>query len=99
MLKEHDNEYNLELRFKPKHRQRVNTAKGIRTIKNWDYQMEDKYGFITLGDLVLPEHNEKNPTIDDIKKLHDTVKSSNKFNFMGSQIQIVSQLKPYGIFI
>ena len=54
-------------------------------------EYEDKYGFIPLGDLVDPEYNEKNSTIDDIK---NTVKNSNKFNFIESQIQVVSQLNP-----
>ena len=92
MLKEYEDKYDLELRFKPKHRQRIHEAKHIRTFTKWDDQMEDKYGFIPLGDLVVPEYNEKNSTIDDIKQLHDTVKNSNKFNFLDSQIQVVSQL-------
>ena len=57
VLIEMEDKYDLELRFKPKHRQRISEAKSCNTFKIWDQQMEDKYGFIPLGELNVPEHN------------------------------------------
>ena len=56
--------------------------------------MEDKYGFVPLGDIRIPDRNNKNPSISNIKILHETVKNSKNFNFMDSQIQVESQLNP-----
>ena len=94
LLKEYEDKYDLELRFKPKYRQRVSEAKHIATFKNWDQQMDDKYGFVPLGDLRIPDRNHKNPSICNMKILHETVKNSKNFNFMDSQIQVESQLNP-----
>ena len=94
LKKEYEDKYDLELRFKPKYRQRVSEAKHIGTFKNWDNQMEDKYGFVPLGDIHVPDRNNKNPSIGNIKFLHETVKNSKNFNFMDSQIQVESQLNP-----
>ena len=80
LLKEYKDKYDLELRFKPKYRQRVSEAKHIATLKNWDKQMEDKYGFVPLGDIRIPDRNNKNPSISNIKILHETVKNSKNFN-------------------
>ena len=94
VLKECEDKYDLELRFKPKYRQRISEAKHICMFKNWDNQMEDKYGFVPLGDILVPERNDKNPTIQNIKTLHQAVKNSKNFNFVESQIQVESQLNP-----
>ena len=88
VLKELEDKYDLELRFKPKYRQRITEAKHVRTFKSWDNQMQDKYGFVPLGDILVPDHNNKNPNIQDIKTLHETVKKSKKFNFTDTQIQL-----------
>ena len=94
ILKEYDDKYDLELRFKPKYRQRISEAKHQCTFQNWDNQMEEKYGFIPLGNIRLPEQDNKNASIHDIKTLHETVKKSKDFNFIESQIQVKSQLNP-----
>ena len=94
VLKDLEDKYDLELRFKPKYRQRITEAKHVRTFKNWDNQMQDKYGYVPLGDILVPEHNNKNPNIQDIKTLHEMVKKSKKFNFTDAQAQLQSQLNP-----
>ena len=94
ILKEYEDKYDLELRFKPKYRQRVSEAKNNCTFKNWDNQMEEKYGFVPLGDILVPKRDDKNPAIGNIKALHQTVKNSKNFNFIESQIQVESQLNP-----
>ena len=72
---ESDEKYDLELRFKPRHRQQIGEAKNNQTFQSWDNQMRDKYRFIPLGDLLVPKTNEKNKPISDIKMLHETVKN------------------------
>ena len=47
--------------------------------------MNGKYGFIPLGDLVKPHIDCKNPTITDVKLLHNIVKNAKNHNFMGAQ--------------
>ena len=60
----------------------------------WDKQTKDKYGFIPLGDQIVPEQNSKNKTITDVKVLHETIKNSKNFNFMNAQIEVPPQLNP-----
>ena len=90
VLKEYDDKYDLE----PKYRQRISEAKHNHIFQKWDKQMEEKYDFIPLGTIRLPKRDNRNPSIQDIKTLHETVKKSNNFNFMVSQIQVKSQLNP-----
>ena len=93
-LVENDDKYDLELNFKPRHRQRIAHAKNNTTFNLCDKQTNDKYGFISLGDQILPEKNEKNKINLDRKKLHQIVKNSDKSNFMDAQIEVPSQLNP-----
>ena len=92
ILIESDEKYDLELRFKPRHRQRIGKAKNNSTFQLWDNQTKDKYGYISLGDLMIPERNDKNKSISNIKVLHETIKKSKNFNFMQAQVQVPSQL-------
>ena len=46
--------YDLELRFRPRHREHIAAAKQCDTFKLWNDQTQDKFGFIPLGDLTLP---------------------------------------------
>ena len=41
--------YDLELRFKPKHRSKIQQAKANHTFQKWDRQMKGKFGFIPRG--------------------------------------------------
>ena len=86
--------YDLELRFKPKHRSKIQQAKASPTFKKWDHQIKGKFGFIPLGDLVLPNSDDRNPPMKDIIALHNIVKQSGTHNFIGAQIEVISQLDP-----
>ena len=50
-----EDKYDLQLRFRPKHRLKIQEAKDNHTFKLWNEQMRDKYGIVPLGDLYLPE--------------------------------------------
>ena len=58
----------------------------------WNEQNRDKYGFVALGDLLLPERDKERDNISDIVCLHKLVKNSGSHNFMESQIKVSSQL-------
>ena len=49
--------YDIVLRFRPNHRETVAKAKHCNLFKDWDSQTADKYGFIPLSEMVLPEKN------------------------------------------
>ena len=54
--------------------------------------LELELEFIPLGELQVPNRNEKNKTISDIVTLHEKIKESNQHNFLGKQIRVNSQL-------
>ena len=58
-LIENCDKYDLELRFKPKHWSKIHLAKANSTFQKWDNQIKGKFGFIPLGDLVLPNSDKK----------------------------------------
>ena len=84
--------YDLELKFKLKHRAVINSAKNNDTFKAWDGQNTSKYGFIPLGELSCPDKDIKNCTDSDLITIHNQVKETKKFNFMEAQICVPSQL-------
>ena len=88
-----NDKYDLDLRFRPRHRDKIVTAQDCVTFQKWDSQNSEKFGFIPLGDLMLPSINLKNITEEKIFDVHRRIKASGTFNFMKSQIQISSQLK------
>ena len=93
-LTETCDKYDLELCFKPKHRSKIQQAKANPTFQKWDYQTKGKFGFIPLGNLVLPNSDDRNSPMKDIIALHNIVKQSGSHNFIGAQIEVISQLNP-----
>ena len=67
-------------------------AKNNETFKKWDAQNQDKFGFIHLGDLNLPNVNLTNSTLHDPLSIHLRLKNSHVSNFLGYQINVKSQL-------
>ena len=65
--------------------------KECKTLHQWDAQNVKKFGFILMGDLVLPSTSLAIQTESDPLNLHNIVKNSGTHNFLGSQIQIRSQ--------
>ena len=94
MVDDKGDKYDLDLRFRPRHRDKIEAAQDCVTFQNWDAQNSEKFGFIPLGDLLLPPIDLKNVTKEKIFDVHRRIKASGTFNFMKSQIQISSQLKP-----
>ena len=88
------NKYDLELHFRPRHRDRIASAKENYTFTRWNNQTQEKFGFIALGDLTLPPIDLQKHSKEHIFYIHRRVKVSGTHNYMKTQVQIQSQLKP-----
>ena len=55
--------YDLQSYFRPQHREVITKAKDAPVFKKWDKQTVDKYGFIPLSQLLLPDVDNKNPRV------------------------------------
>ena len=86
--------YDLELRFRPRHRQQIAAAANNSTFVSWNDQTQAKFGFIPLGDLTLPTIDLQKQSTENIFDIHRRIKVSGYHNYMETQIQIQSQLKP-----
>ena len=86
--------YEIPLRVKTKTQNYKAALPHCPTLRLWDVQNKHKFGFIPLGDLLLPKQVlPKNGEVDNIL-LHQRIKNSGYYNFMGEQITLNSQLNP-----
>ena len=85
--------YDLDLRFRPRHQNKIAAAKDCSTFRNWNSQNCEKFGFIPLGDFRLPPVDLNNSSKEKIFNIHRRIKASGTHNFLESQIRIQSQLK------
>ena len=61
--------------------------------KKWKEQSKYDFGFVPLGDFILPiSPNTSHHKVDDPVSLHKLVKDSGTYNFLGCRIPIKSQL-------
>ena len=86
--------YDLDLRFRPRHQNKIAAARNCDTFRNWNNQNCEKFGFIPLGDIRLPPVDLNNLSKENFFDIHRRVKASGTHNFLHSQIRIQSQLKP-----
>ena len=86
--------YDLELHFRPHHREQIASAKQCDTFRMWNDQTQDKFGFIPLDDLTVPPIDLQKQSKEHIFDIHRRVKVSGTHNYMKTQVQIQSQLKP-----
>ena len=84
--------YALDLRFRPRHRLRIQEARNCRTFKLWDEQMSDKFGYIPLQDQTIPSEDNRKASMTDALKMHEIISKSNTYNFVDCQIQVPSEL-------
>ena len=88
-----DDKYHLELLFKKKYREKIAKAQTNATFRAWQAQNDQKFGFVPLNDLVMPERDSFIKCDIDPIKMHEIVNSSGKHNFMGKQLIVNSDLK------
>ena len=86
--------YDLDLRFRPRHQSKIASAKDCATFQKWNDQNCEKFGFIPLGNILLPPVDLNNISKEKFFDVHRRVKASGIHNFLQSQILIQSQLKP-----
>ena len=86
--------YELHLRFSSQVKNVLNTNRNAPILHKGEDQVVDKYGFIPLSELLLPDYDNKNANIHDGINAHKIVAKSNTFNFMKAHMQVKSQLKP-----
>ena len=89
-----EDKYDLDLRFRPRHQKKIASAKHCVTLQNWNDQNCEKFGFIPLGEILLPPVDLNNISKEKIFDVHRRIKASGTHNFLQSQILIQSQLKP-----
>ena len=87
-----EDKYDLELHTTNKNKMRIAKAKHGPTCRHWSDQNPDKFGFIPLGPLTLPNTDRGIVMGSDPVLLYDTVKSQKQYNFLSSQVIVQSQL-------
>ena len=78
--------YAMDLRFRPRHRNKIKEAKNCQIFKLWDKQVSDKFGYIPLQDQILPSTDQRNTGVENVLKMHDIISKSNTYNFLQCQI-------------
>ena len=86
--------YDLDLGFPHKYKARLSMADDSKIFQVWKAQTVGGYGFIPLGDLILPETVNITPSLGDPISDHKYIKKRAVHNYMGPQLEIQSQLNP-----
>ena len=94
VVSQQTDKYNLQLRFLPHYRDTIAKVVDEPIFKLWDEQNVDKYGFMPLSDLLLPDDDKKCAKALEPLEAYSRVNSTQQFNFMVSQVQVALQLNP-----
>ena len=86
--------YDLPLRIKDKSISYKQVLPDCPTLQLWEVQNKFKFGFIPLSSQLMPSLVNPVHSDDDPIALHAKILESNKYNFLQSQINLKSQLKP-----
>ena len=89
-----EDKHELALTVKNKNKAKLQVASLDPTYQKWSDQNHQRFGFIPLGPLILPQNNFKHVLNTDPIKLYDITRNSDSFKFMTTQIQVKSQLNP-----
>ena len=89
-----EDKYQLALAIKNRNKQRLQKAISDPTHQKWLDQNTQKFGFVPLGPLLIPDSDLRLSSSRDPIKLYDITKNTNSYNFMAAQIQLKSQLNP-----
>ena len=89
-----DDKYDLALQVKNKNQEKLQKAKSDPTYQKWNEQNKDKFGFIPLCPLTLPDTDKQIEKGSDPIKLYDITRNQETFNFLSSQLSVHSQLNP-----
>ena len=77
--------YELHLCFCSQVKNILSSNRNAPIFQKWEDQVVDKYGFIPLSELLIPNRNDQ---INDVINAHQTVAKTRTFNFMKAEIQV-----------
>ena len=85
--------YDLALRFKSKHKDKIEQSADSQIFKLWNSQTMGKFGYIPLTEQVLPKLHQTSLVTSELLNIHQIVKQMGTYNFLEAQIPVPSQLK------
>ena len=80
--------YDLALRFKSKHKKKIEQAKNSEIFQLWDKPTVGKFGYISLTGQVVAKNQQFSQVNSDLLQVHHKVKQTGTHNFLGAQIPI-----------
>ena len=83
---------NSIMHFQQFNKSQVPIGANSQIFKEWSEQSDFQFGFIPLGEQVMPGDLTCNTSKKSLLEIHDTVRQSGKPNFLGARIPVVSQL-------
>ena len=89
---EMQDKYELALKSKPKHKEKLDKAANTNIFKEWDNQTVEKFGFIPISEQKLANKNSPKQLKSDLLEIHSQVSACKGYNFLNAQIQVPSQL-------
>ena len=89
-----EDKYDLALQVKNRNNEKLKNARSEPTHQKWNSQNKDKFVFIPLGPLTVPDTDKQIEEGSDPIKLYDITRNQKTFNFLSSQICVHSQLNP-----
>ena len=87
-----DDKYDLALEVRNKNKQKIAMAKGNSTFEKWNQQNVEKFGFIPLNDLLIPQIDKSIDKSTDPIELYNWAKSNQGYNFTTGQYVLPSHL-------
>ena len=84
--------YDQTLRFKSKHKDKIDKAVDLKIFQQWDSQTTGKFGYIPLAPQVVNTDDKPNQANSNLLQIHKKVKRTGTYNFLEAKIQIPSQL-------
>ena len=83
---------NSIMHFQQSNKSQVPIGANSQIFKEWSEQSDFQFGFIPLGEQVMPGDLTCNTSKKSLLEIHDIVRQFGKPNFLGARIPVVSQL-------
>ena len=83
---------NSIMHFQQFNKSQVPIGADSQIFKKWSEQSDFQFGFIPLGEQVMPHDLTCDTSEKSLLEIHDTVRQSGKPNFLGARIPVASQL-------
>ena len=80
--------YSLDIHLKPKTKQILNCAKGNPTFERWAVQKKEKFGFIPLGNCIIPNTDDRVVIAGSLLDIHEKIENTRGYNFQNAQVLV-----------